>query len=204
MPQNIITAGDATSGGIITSGGNDGTLLIQTGPAGGKVSAINIDATGVPTFLKPPKLDATASPSRVELNTNGATTSGFGSTNTAIRRFTTIETNVGSDITYADSATNGASFTINTNGIYAITHSDSYASAGLNSGISKNSNQLTTAISGITSANVLAVGSGNATNSAVHTSWTGYLVNGDVIRPHGSVASNTGTTNSKFSITKVG
>lgn len=52
MSQSIITAGDASVGGIIAPG-NDGTLLIQTGAAGSKVSAINIAADGTPTFLKP-------------------------------------------------------------------------------------------------------------------------------------------------------
>lgn len=49
---------------------------------------------------------------------------GYGSTNTKFRRFTTILENVGPSITYADSAANGASFTINSAGIYAIRYQD--------------------------------------------------------------------------------
>ena len=47
------------------------------------------------------------------------TGTGFGSVN-ANRRFTTILQNLGSAITYADSATDGASFTINEDGVYAM------------------------------------------------------------------------------------
>ena len=46
MAQTIITAGDATSGGIVAAGGNDGTMVLQTGPAGGKVNALALDSTG--------------------------------------------------------------------------------------------------------------------------------------------------------------
>ena len=45
MTQSIITAGDA-SAGLVTSAGNDGTLVLQSGPAGGKINAVAIDATG--------------------------------------------------------------------------------------------------------------------------------------------------------------
>lgn len=48
----------------------------------------------------------------------------FGSVNTKHRRYTTIKTNAGSAITYADSASNGATFTINEAGDYAITMCD--------------------------------------------------------------------------------
>ena len=51
--------------------------------------------------------------SYVRLNT----ANGYGSTNTKIRRFTNIVNNVGTDITYADSATLGNTFTINANGV---------------------------------------------------------------------------------------
>lgn len=49
---------------------------------------------------------------------------GYGSTNTKIRRFTTVGENLGSSITYADSATDGASFTINQTGVYAMYYQD--------------------------------------------------------------------------------
>jgi hypothetical protein len=72
--------------------------------------------------------------SEVRLNT----VNGFGSTNTMIRRFTNTTINTGTDITYADSATLGATFTINTAGVYAISYSDSFA-ASADMGLSLNS-----------------------------------------------------------------
>jgi len=45
MTQSIITAGDA-SAGLVQSAGNDGTLVLQSGPAGGKINAVAIDAAG--------------------------------------------------------------------------------------------------------------------------------------------------------------
>jgi hypothetical protein len=45
MTQSVITSGDAVSG-IILSSGNDGTLVLQSGPAGSKINAISVDATG--------------------------------------------------------------------------------------------------------------------------------------------------------------
>jgi hypothetical protein len=49
MPT-LLTAGDATTGAVITSG-SDGIIKIQTGPAGAKVDALTIDAAGNITVL---------------------------------------------------------------------------------------------------------------------------------------------------------
>jgi len=109
---------------------------------------------------------------------------GYGSTNTMIRRFDTVIETVGSDITYADSATLGATFTVNVSGTYSIHYSDG---ADLNNnqyfGISKNSSQLSTSFTSITDADQLAVGWYPSTVGA--TSTTVYLNAGDVIRAHG-------------------
>lgn len=51
MTQTVITAGDATSAASVVQGGNDGTLKVVVGPAGGKVDAMSIDAAGNVTFL---------------------------------------------------------------------------------------------------------------------------------------------------------
>jgi hypothetical protein len=112
------------------------------------------------------------------------TANGYGSTNTCIRRFSTIVTNQGSDITYADSATLGASFTINTNGVYAISFSDQFNGSDF-MGISLNSNQLTTSIANITASTRIAI-----TTTAANADYPGncgvtlYLTVGDVIRAH--------------------
>ncbi len=108
---------------------------------------------------------------------------GHGSTNTKIRRFTNILTNNGSDITYADSATNGASFTINTAGIYAISYFDLFNAAS-NMGISLNSAALTTSVNSITASTRVGMATTPAANQAACASVTLRLAASDVIRPH--------------------
>jgi hypothetical protein len=133
-----------------------------------------IQGVGGQAYIRP------SSGSVVRVNT----ANGYGSTNTFIRRFTTIVTNQGSDITYADSATLGATFTINTNGVYAISFSDQFNGSDF-MGISLNSTQLTTSIASITASTRLAV-----TTTATNANYPGscgvtlYLNVGDVVRAH--------------------
>ena len=133
------------------------------------------------------------------------TTNGFGSTNTVIRRWTTTITNTGSDITYADSATLGGTFTINTTGLYAIHYSDEFNAAVIFMGISVNSSQLTTAVHTVTTADVIAI---NNCESASHPSGVSIVVKltaGDVVRAHATVQpSGSSTALTRFAITRVG
>lgn len=81
------------------------------------------------------------------------TGNGTGSTNTRVRRFVNTRQSVGAAITYADSATNGGSFTINANGIYSITYceTDTGGAGGITAaGITVNGSALTTNILSIT------------------------------------------------------
>lgn len=141
---------------------------------------------------------AIPTPSMVRLNT----ANGYGSTNTVIRRFTNTITNQGTDITYADSATLGASFTINTNGFYAISANYSMGGANANTGISLNSSQLTTAIQSINISDRLANVQTYSATANTSCGWVGYLVSGAIIRPHedGSASSN---INHIFTIARV-
>lgn len=133
------------------------------------------------------------------------TGNGHGSTNTKIRRFTTTQSSSGTDISYADSATLGASFTINADGLYAMIYCDAYSVASHPLGISVNSAQLTTSIASITAANRLGMTNcleGGMSNSI---SLTSRLVAGDVIRAHDGGLNDYSTGNYVyFSILKVG
>lgn len=135
------------------------------------------------------------------------TGNGFGSTNTVIRRYTTTERNSGTAITYADSAANGASFTINEDGIYSITVCDGNPGAGSGKfGITKNSAQLTTAIDSVTASTRLG---GYAelvagTNSFFTVSWSGRLAKGDVIRSHATAVTGSTSDGVMFQIAKIG
>ena len=108
------------------------------------------------------------------------TANGYGSTNTKIRRFTTVLENTG---IYVDSATLGAKFTIPVDGKYFIGYSDQF-NVGSSFGVSLNSTQLTTSIHVITQADILM---GSATSAGDYADTVGVCVNllaGDVIRPH--------------------
>ena len=192
--QSSITAGDATTG-LVQQAGNDGTLVLQSGAAGSKVNAVVYAADGTATLLKVP-VNAMAQ-SCIWLNTSN----GYGSTNTAIKRYTNAILNQGSDITYADSATLGATFTINTNGVYSMMiMANNAGNSGC--GVSLNSNQLTTSITGITAANRVGYNvSVNAANGFFST--TLYLSAGAVIRAHCDGAASSTPANEQFQITRV-
>lgn len=131
------------------------------------------------------------------------TGNGRGSTNTCIRRFTTAMVNVGTAITYADSATLGATFTINEPGLYAVQARDVLVNGGV-LGISRNSSQLTTAIDSIAVADRLSCARAQAADSIIEVFAIARLASGDVVRCHQDpVAANT-TDNTYFSIRKVG
>lgn len=129
--------------------------------------------------VTPAATEVGAQPSMIKLrNANG-----YGSTNNKIRRFTDEDVNQGSDITYVDSDTLGASFTINTDGTYAISYSDQFNTAGV-AAISLNSSQLTTAASGTSDNSILSSNTSDSANRSVNPNWAGFLSSGDVIRPH--------------------
>jgi hypothetical protein len=143
--------------------------------------------------------DTSPTKSMVRLNT----ANGCGSTNTMIRRFTNTVTNQGSDITYADSATLGATFTINTSGVYAISYTDFY-SAAFTVGLSLNATQLTTAVQSQTDkATILAVSTTAANGYGGNPSWTGYLPSGSVVRPHIDTAGAASGAAAQFTLVKV-
>jgi len=112
------------------------------------------------------------------------TANGFGSTNTKIRRFTTIVDDFGSAITYVDSAADGASFTINEDGVYYVSISETAGAGTAHVGMSLNSSQLTTNISTITAADRLTIFEIPDNNGNAAAGWSGKLFAGDVVRPH--------------------
>lgn len=131
------------------------------------------------------------------------TQNGQGSTNNCIRRFSTVITNTSTDVTYADSATLGASFTINRSGLYSISYTDS-ASAAANFGVSLNSSQLTTNIAGITQADRLFLFSPTGNDLFQTGSITIFLNSGDVIRAHNDNSSPSSTTaRTQFTIQRI-
>lgn len=133
------------------------------------------------------------------------TANGWGSSNTAIRRFTSVPTNIGTSITYVDDASLGASFTINESGEYKISYTD-VMNVAASFGISKNS-PAATLLGSLGTNDILSfVTTSGAGNLAV-ASWSGPLAKGDIIRPHAataSLASHANNVYSSFTISKTG
>jgi hypothetical protein len=131
------------------------------------------------------------------------TGNGHGSTNNKIRRFSSTLRNTGTAITYADSATLGATFTINELGFYAISFTDGASGGSQQMGISLNSSQLTTSIGVLTATDVLAFTNNPAANLYGTTSILLKLVPGDVVRAHTDGSMNLSSFAPRFSIVKV-
>jgi len=108
---------------------------------------------------------------------------GYGSTNTKIRYYTNTSVSKGSAITVSNSSTDGTSFTINETGVYSIRIWDKRTSSLGYLGISKNSNQLTTSIFGISNDDIVGLSEVGTDRRMV--SATVRLKSGDVIRHHG-------------------
>ena len=180
-------------------------------PSGYKnITVANIGSSAASPFANSDAIILSFTPLNVVNNSVGDhsvtvhTGNGHGSTNTKIRRFTTAMVNTGTAITYADSATLGASFTINDTGIYEVCYEEPLAGAGI-FGISLNSAALTTSIATIPVATRMAYAFHNNANSFnLSVTRTLRLSASDVIRPHtdGTISDNTDKV--FFSIRKVG
>jgi hypothetical protein len=142
----------------------------------------------------------------VWVHTPGTGTAGFGTTNTNIRRYTVMQSSVGTAITYADSSTLGNSFTINEPGLYFVIRSDRKPSGTGNGnlGLSINSNQLSTSVAAITVTNRLGfvtVATGPQGVLSVVTRCKA----GDIIRAHDGGVKTNGTDDNEFvRIMKIG
>lgn len=105
---------------------------------------------------------------------------GYGSTNNKIPKFSTTDTDTGSAFTFSSTAANGASVTINEDGLYSILYIDS--GTNLQAGISLNSSQLTTSVVSINATDRLSLGLFSSLVSGIPG--TVRLSSGDIIRPH--------------------
>lgn len=180
-----------TTGGDLIYGGASGTgTRLANGTAGQVLTSAGTTAAPTWTTLSAPNSNIYAD-----------TGNGYGGTNTKIRRFTN-QTTVGTDITYADSAANGATFTINTTGIYTIDRSDSGPGTADVFGVSLNSAQLTTNIQSITTANRLQISTAE-TGDRASLSCTVRCVATDVLRAHDAGTMNSTTATCLFRITRI-
>lgn len=108
--------------------------------------------------------------------------SGHGSTNTLIRRFTSLESSAGSDVTWTSSATLGDTFTINARGKYAITYQDQRTLGQGLIGLSVNDTQLSTGIKSTNAPNILGYAATDSANEAGNLCVVRGFNAGDIIR----------------------
>lgn len=145
---------------------------------------------------------AWASPPRSEIWLQ--TGNGQGSLN-FIKRFTTVQRNIGTDLTYVDSATLGATITVNTVGLYTAVYCDLYNPGQAHIGMSVNSNELSTDIANINVQNTLGFINSTSSNLDTCLTHTKIFNVGDVIRAHGQTTGvpNGATDAVTFRVTKI-
>lgn len=129
---------------------------------------------------------------------------GHGSTNSNVRRFSQTRLNTGTAITYADSAGNGASFTINEDGLYYACYNDVRSGGAAAVGITVNGSALSTNINSITYAQGKRCQGSGATANAAFCSWTGLLAIGDIVRPQDNGATDSSNAECMMTVTKIG
>lgn len=116
------------------------------------------------------------------------TSAGYGTTDTAIEKFTNSSIDIGNMFSnnHGSYGTAGLEITINRTGKYAITYNTVYSSA-YTFGLSLNSSELTTTINAITNTeDILTMSYTIANNAQGSTSITKRFSKDDVIRPHGN------------------
>ncbi len=129
---------------------------------------------------------------------------GYGSTNTKICRWTNTITNQGTDITYADSATLGGSFTVNTDGVYSISFSLGNPATSGWLGVSLNTTAPTTSIYLIPASEILTATYSVTSNGGGSVGWVGYLSSGSIVRAHTEgIGAATYAAIDQFTITRV-
>lgn len=146
---------------------------------------------GIPKRQNPPRSEVFVS--------NG---NGHGTTNTKIRRFSTIRSILGDAITYVDDAALGASFIINQDGIYGITYTDRATANSADLGASVNSTELTTNIQSVLAINVLCSVTSVSSNYGC-AAGTFFLKARDIVRPHTDGVPNANGDATHFRIVKV-
>lgn len=116
----------------------------------------------------------------------GSNATPYGSVYTKIRRFAAVQQNTGTAFTYADSANNGGSVTINENGLYLVSANDYNLNTQVTYGVTINTAQVTTDIASVNAVNVVSIASNTGTSGFNYCPAVSFIkcVVGDVLRHH--------------------
>jgi len=210
---NIGNSGEISFKTGDSTAGDSGNTYIMVGeaPSGTRGSIINLDGSegtighvwtskgtdGEGNWEAPAAVESAYSESDV------STSPGYGSTNTRILQLSTTNTAVGSDITFASTSANGASFTLGANGMYAATFTFETSDTTREYCISKNQSTLTGNPNTLSAAEALVVGS-TVIDRRNSITVTFYGTNGDVIRPNADGGTiKTGANDCRFRIIKI-
>lgn len=129
---------------------------------------------------------------------------GHGSINTAVRRFSNTRKSTGTAITYADSSTNGGSFTINEDGIYSIVFNDRASASSAYIGITIDCSANTSQVQTLTYAQGLrASAGGTSSGGQPFVAWTGFIARNSIVRAGTDASTNQTDARCMFSITKI-
>lgn len=163
-----------TAGDIIIGGASGAGTRLPIGSNGNYLSVV----AGAPAWVASSYVPPT---SEVWITDSDTGANSYGTTNTVVRRFLTITTNTGTDITYADDAALGGSFTINSSGLYSIAYTDIFTGATY-MGIVRNGTQGSTSVENITTATeVVSMSAATVNGDFASISTTLNLTSGDVI-----------------------
>jgi microcystin-dependent protein len=113
---------------------------------------------------------------------NNSAASTFGSTATAVRRFSTVRENIGSSVQFLDDSVNGSRFIIQEAGVFSISATDGFTPSGVYFGITKNASTVTTNPTSMAPSEVLAINFMITATANTSCAWEGYLNVGDIIR----------------------
>lgn len=221
VDDSLILSGASFTETLFTAVGNTGKIL-EIVHAGTSISQVyTIDGNGAETIGGAATYIMRVNGQRVRIKSDGTnwnilnedvpfidaeiwvdTGNGHGSTNTKIRRYTNTRVNTEAPfITYADSAANGASATVNITGLYRAWLCDANSAAGSYVGFSVNGSALTTNVQSLTFAQGWR-GQANVADAAAPTSFTQelFLTAGDIVRPHTNGTADTATAQSAFAL----
>lgn len=187
-----------TTGGDLIYGGASGTGTRLANGSSGNVLTSN-GGTAAPSWQA-----SSGAPRSYITYDSGNSHGGSVSGDTKIRNFVNQRQSVGSNITYTAQTTTAANFfTVNANGVYAVTYSDQNTGGGNVIGITINDAATSTNISTpLTYAQGLRATQAPSSTNTGTVSWTGFLSSGDIIRAHDDGGSNSSNSTCMITITQ--